>query len=127
MANHMSIGSGIQLTCKSQLTDNQAYKLNPQEYSKLQKTLDYSCGDPFLKLKSNYMSPTADLADKRIEFEKNKKQTLKNIMHFPILQRKMKEKLSDNLRSRSTLDIQSSTMAANRSKMYIREKRIKAE
>lgn len=106
MANQFSIGSGIMLTCKSQLTDHQAYKLNPQEYTKHQKTLDYSCGDPFLKLKSTYTSPTADMADKRTDFDKHVKHTLKNIIHYPILQRKIKENFGENLRSRSTIDVQ---------------------
>lgn len=41
-----------------------AFKSNPQEYHKIKSTIDISCGDPWMKLRHNFVSNTADNTDK---------------------------------------------------------------
>ena len=100
----------------------QAYRSNPQEYHKIKATLDNSCGDPWMKMKKNFQSPSADYTENMVNFDKNMLKTIQNGSLFPRLQEKIKSRIDSTARSKSMIDDNIAIDAVKKSKYYMKQK-----
>lgn len=63
-------------------TDRISFLIDPQRHLKAKQRIDIACGDPFLKLKDNFISPTSIIEEKHSQLSKTIDKTLLQLPSF---------------------------------------------